>query len=156
MFTFLPLTLAYMPAAVLQSPSNTLKIFLSTFASIEVSKWLIFERMLFNLSSSALDCITIVPWPAGGTIFSHSKTSDILFSIDKDNKPAFAKIIESYWFSSNFLILVSMFPLINLKFRSGLKCFNWNSLLNEEVPITEFILILSSVKFSWLITIYCG
>ena len=81
---------------MLQSPSKTLKIFLSTFASIEVSKWLIFESMLFNLSSSSLDCITIVPWPAGGTIFLHSKTSDILFSIDKDNRPAFANIIESY------------------------------------------------------------
>ena len=129
MFTLLPFILAYIPAAVLQSPSKTLKIFLSTFASIEVSKWFIFESMLFIFSSSSLDWRTIVPWPAGGTIFLHSKTSEILFSIDKDTNPAFAKIIESYLSSSNFLILVSIFPLINLNFKSGLKFFNWNSLL---------------------------
>jgi len=87
----------------------------------------------------------MMPWPTAGNISLISKVKPIFFSKFKLFIPAAAKIIASSFFSSIFLILVSIFPL---RFTTEIFLFiffNCSSLLLELEPIV--ILFLSSLIF---------
>ena len=58
--------------------------------------------------------------------------------------------------SFSFLILVSTLPLISLHSISGLMFLIWNSLLNDEVPITDFKFNSLSFFLSAVIKISLG
>ena len=103
-----------------------------------------------------LHCIAIIPCPAQGMSSSTLNSCVILFCNFKESMPALESSIASNSPFSNFWILVSTFPLINLYFKSDLFFFNWNSLLKEEVPIIELGLRSSNFVLFLLINISFG
>ena len=80
-------------------------------------------RTLNRFLSFFLQITAIVPCPTDGTIFFEHNGEIFPLRLRRFN-PAIAKTIASYFFSFNFLILVSILPLIDLNLKSFLINFN--------------------------------